>query len=107
MASSPPSKISSLSGPNPTMPFADYAQLLKALCLKIFDPFNDQEPVSPTISDDLEDIYCDVKEGLLAMESSGAVSQNVVWEWKFGLEIHWGRHAVGAIAALHSLVSSE
>jgi hypothetical protein len=32
MALLPPSKIGSLIGPNPTMPYADYAQLLKTLC---------------------------------------------------------------------------
>src|ERR1700680_4933518 len=30
----PPSRISSLSGPNRTMRYADYAQLLKTLCLE-------------------------------------------------------------------------
>ncbi len=69
---------------------------------KVFDPFQDQEPVTTTVSDDLEDIYCDVKEGLLAMGGSGRVSASTVWEWKFGLESHWGRHAVSVINALHS-----
>jgi hypothetical protein len=31
----PPSRISSLSGPNPTIRCADYAQLLKTLCLAL------------------------------------------------------------------------
>jgi hypothetical protein len=74
---------------------------------KIFEPFRDHESVTTTISDDLEDVYCDVKEGLLAMEGSEGVSASIVWEWKFGLESHWGRHAVSAISALHSLVFSE
>jgi Domain of unknown function (DUF5063) len=74
---------------------------------KIFEPFQDHESVTTTISDDLEDIYCDVKEGLLAMKGSEGVSASIVWEWKFGLESHWGRHAVSAISALHSLFFSE
>ena len=73
---------------------------------KVFEPFQDHESVTTTISDDLEDIYCDVKEGLLAMEGSKGVTGSTVWEWKFGLESHWGRHAVSALSALHSLVFS-
>jgi Leucine-rich repeat (LRR) protein len=37
MGSSPPSKIGSQIGPNPTTLFADYAQLLKTLCLEELD----------------------------------------------------------------------
>jgi hypothetical protein len=70
---------------------------------KVFEPFRDQESISTTLSDDLEDVYCDAKEGLLAMEGSERPSASVVWQWKFGLGTHWGRHAVSAINALHCL----
>jgi hypothetical protein len=73
---------------------------------KVFEPFQDHEPVTATVSDDLEDIYCDVKEGLVAMEGSEGVTASIVWEWKFGLESHWGGHAVSAISALHCLFLS-
>lgn len=73
---------------------------------KIFEPFQDQEPITTSVSDDLEDIYCDVKKGLLAMEGSDRIAASTVWEWKFGLEVHWGRHAVSAINALHCLFFS-
>jgi hypothetical protein len=36
MAWLPPSKLSSLSGPNPTTPYAVYAHLLKTLCLAVY-----------------------------------------------------------------------
>ena len=72
----------------------------------VFDPFKDHESVTTTVSDDLEDIYCDVKEGLLAMAGLDRASASIVWQWKFDLEIHWGRHAVSAMNALHSLFFS-
>jgi hypothetical protein len=73
----------------------------------VFEPFQDHESVTTTLSDDLEDIYCDLKRGLLEMEHSAGVSANIVWDWKFSLESHWGRHAVSAIGALHCLVFRE
>ena len=68
----------------------------------VFEPFQDHEQVTATVSDDLEDIYCDVKEGLLMIAGSEHVSVNVIWTWKFGLQSHWGKHAVNVICALHS-----
>jgi Domain of unknown function (DUF5063) len=34
---------------------------------------------------------------------AGVSEADVVWEWRFGLEHHWGVHAVDAMAALHKL----
>ncbi len=68
---------------------------------EIFEPFQGHEPVTGTVSDDLEDIYGDLKEGLLAMEGSERPSANIVWQWKFGLESHWGRHCNALQALLH------
>lgn len=48
------------------------------------------------LSDDLLDIYFDVRRGLDLFPSASAV-----WEWRFSFEAHWGRHAVGALRALH------
>jgi hypothetical protein len=69
----------------------------------LFDP--DEAPVGTILSDDLSDIYCDIQKGLLSITSdSQVVSTSVVWQWKFDLESHWGRHAVNALKALHVLV---
>ena len=67
----------------------------------VFDPFQDRKTVSSSLSDDLADIYCDVKEGLLNLKSSRRVSASVIWQWKCDFESHWGRHAVSAINAMH------
>ena len=57
-----------------------------------------------TISGDLAEIWRDVKQGLLALEA-GSPEDDVVWDWWFGFDSHWGRHAVDALAALHKLRS--
>lgn len=67
----------------------------------LFDP--DEAPVGTILSDDLSDIYCDMQKGLLRTSDSRVVSTSVVWQWKFDLQSHWGRHAVDALRALHIL----
>jgi len=69
----------------------------------VFEPFRDEKAISATVSDDLEDIYLDVKEGLLMLKDQKRISASTVWTWKFKLQIHWGRHAVNVMNALHSL----
>ena len=67
---------------------------------KVFDVFADSEgPVLCTISDDLADIYRDLKEGLILFDR-GKVNE-AVWEWRFNYFIHWGRHLTGAQSAIH------
>ena len=51
------------------------------------------------LADDLMDIYVDLKQGL-AYASAGHVS-HAVFHWQFMFGVHWGRHAVCALRALH------
>ncbi len=75
----------------------------------MFEPFDPDEskPVTAGLADDLSDIFFEMNEGLIRIPESGLVPANVIWGWAFGLETHWGRHAVSAIAALHSLLFGE
>ena len=57
------------------------------------------------VGDDLMDVYLDLKRGSLYFEQ-GRVGE-AQWHWVFLHRIHWGRHAVGAIFALHCLVISK
>lgn len=71
---------------------------------KVYDVFSEDEvPVGCAISDDLSDIYRDLKEGLLLYDS-GKVNE-AVWEWRFNYLIHWGRHLTGVQTALHQYLS--
>jgi len=66
------------------------------------------QPTLGSLSDDLADIWRELKEGLLALESDPSVDINdVVWHWRYSFEIHWARHAAGAIGALNTLCYGE
>jgi hypothetical protein len=70
----------------------------------VFDPFylDETDPVNGALSDDLVDIYLDLKRGLNAWQPSKA--NDAVWEWVFGFRNHWGKHTVSALTAIHELL---
>ena len=73
-----------------------------------FDPTitNDptEKPVAGALWDDFQDIYRDITPGLKAWESNqDEYLHDIAWSWRFELGSHWGRHAVDAMRALHSL----
>jgi hypothetical protein len=58
-----------------------------------------EEPVCGDITDDLVDIYADLKEGLMLLD---AVDRpRAVFHWRTTFGFHWGRHATSALRALH------
>ena len=58
------------------------------------------------LSDDLVDVWRDVKRGLLALDA-GCRVDDVLWEWRFAYWTHWGRHATEALRALHARVAEN
>jgi hypothetical protein len=74
---------------------------------EIFDPNPSltDEPGMGDVGDDLMDIYRDVKEGLVLFDSGD--ENNAAWHWSFLHRIHWGRHAVGGLFALHCMHVSK
>ena len=68
---------------------------------EVFNPYHFDEPVEASLSDDILDIYKDVKRGIFLYEKNEHIE--AIWEWKVNFEIHWGSHAVDAIRALHSI----
>lgn len=66
---------------------------------EVFHPYQLEEPVASSLSDDIIDIYKDVKKGLFLYHKNEQTE--AVWQWKFSFDIHWGGHAVDAIRALH------
>jgi len=65
------------------------------------EPTLDDEPVMGDIGDDLLDIYKDIRAGLVLYEREEV--EEALWHWSFLHRIHWGRHVVGAMFALHCL----
>jgi Domain of unknown function (DUF5063) len=70
---------------------------------EVYNPYHLDDPVGASLSDDILDIYKEVKKGIILYEKNEYVE--AIWEWKFNFEIHWGSHAVDAIRALHSAKS--
>jgi len=72
----------------------------------VFEPLVSEppEPVVGSLTDDLADIWRDLKPGVEAIGSGTTDSiRDVVWHWRSSFESHWGNHAVSAIGALHAL----
>ena len=72
---------------------------------EVFDPYVDEPPVCGSLSDDLLDIYRDLKRGLVAYDA-GQVGA-AVWEWRFHFDHHWGDHAVDALRYLADRANIE
>ena len=51
------------------------------------------------LADDIADIYRDLSAGLALVDAGNLPEAQ--WELRFSFIVHWGRHASGAIRALH------
>lgn len=67
----------------------------------VFEPYTFEEPVRGSLTDDLIDIYKDLKQGVLLYQRDEQLE--AIWHWKFHYEYHWGRHALNAMRALHTI----
>lgn len=68
---------------------------------EIFDPhdFEDKEPVTGDLHDDLADIYRDIKPGVILYQK-GFIS-DAAFEWKLSFGTHWGEHILSAMRAIY------
>lgn len=73
----------------------------------MFSPFDpaEIEPVTSDLADDLLDIERDLQRGLERWQQGDAIGAE--WEWQFHFAAHWGRHAAGALRALHDLAYDD
>lgn len=67
----------------------------------VCDPLEGEDLAAGSLYDDLSDILCDLRSGIEEYEA-GMIG-NAVFEWRFGLDAHWGSHAVDLIRVLHAL----
>lgn len=72
---------------------------------EVFDPFIRDELVIGSLSDDLADIYVDLREGIDLLEQGHL--GGALWAWRLLYETHWGDHAVDALRALHRMVTGR
>ena len=68
---------------------------------EVFDPFAQEDAVCGDLVEDLSEIAADLQRGMREFEAGR--TGNAVWEWRFGLNSHWGNHAVDALRALHAI----
>ncbi len=62
----------------------------------------DPDPYQANISQDLAEIYEDVKKSLLIIEKN-PLSANLLWELRFNCTSHWGRHLTSALRSIYCL----
>ena len=72
---------------------------------EVFDPAFDTDAIQTMLSDDLSDIYTNLKRPLIKYESGEEPNQRIaIWEWKFNIQTHCGDHLVDALRPIHRLV---
>jgi hypothetical protein len=72
----------------------------------VFDPYriDKDDPMHMSLSDDLSDIYLDLRRGLKLAERGDAKDQHdAVWAWKLHF-FHTGHHCVSAMRPLQVLI---
>jgi hypothetical protein len=70
-----------------------------------YDVLTDEECKSGSLADDLTDIYCELKNGLLSLEENIKDTDQAVDSWRCGYKVHWGKHLVDAEKHLYDLQS--
>lgn len=78
------------------------APFMGAYYRSLFDPdcMKTDAPGMGDLGDDLLDIYTDLKRGCL-LDAQGRLDE-ALWFWSHMHRLHWGKHAVDAMVALHS-----
>jgi len=79
-----------------------------AVYWEIFDPYEEKEPVTNTLGNDLASIYTDLKNNLvLYRQGTRLAVLSAVWDWRYQFAIHWGQHLTGALRAIHEILSDR
>lgn len=87
-------------GPNPGKPTNWVGFDKFEFYWEVFDPYVNEAPVVGELSDDLLDVYFDVRRGLELWDKD-VPRAAPIWEWRFHFDVHWGDHAIDALRALH------
>jgi hypothetical protein len=77
--------------------------------LEVFDEkINESEgPVTSSISENMADIYQDMKDFLLLYQTgTGEVMNDAVWECRMNFENFWGQKLVNSMRAIHKFIYS-
>jgi hypothetical protein len=72
-----------------------------------YDVRSNEECKSGSLADDLTDIYCELKSGLLSLEEKIKDKDAAIDDWRCGFKVHWGKHLVDAEKHLYDLQASN
>lgn len=73
----------------------------------VFNSYIEKAPLCNSLSDDLADIYTDMKRGLNVFGRSEKDNRNSAFTWKFHFLAHWGKHCACALRAINQLMQRE
>lgn len=92
---------------NITSPMGEIVDLLGSYDVysEVFDPVTDKDAIASSLSDDLADIYQDLKGPLLNYDEGH--QSNAIWQWRFNICGHCGNHIVDALRPIHRLVNDH
>lgn len=62
-------------------------------------------PGASSLSDDLADVYRDLKSGFILWDAESDV--DAVWGWRERFRGHWGTHVIDALGRLHGIVCED
>ena len=66
-----------------------------------------EEPVASSISENMSDIYQDIKNFLLLYQTgTGEVMNDAIWECRLNFENFWGQKLVNSMRAVHKFIYS-
>ena len=72
-----------------------------------YDVRTSEDCKSGSLADDLTDIYCELKSGLLSLEEKTRDTDAAIDHWRCGFKVHWGKHLVDAEKHLYDLQASN
>jgi len=72
---------------------------------EVLDPVFKEEVGAGTLSEDLAEIYMELKGPLIAYEKGQ--ESDAIWQWKFNIKSHCGDHLVDALRTIHRLVNDH
>ena len=72
-----------------------------------YDVQGNEECKSGSLADDLTDIYCELKSGLLSLEENLKDQDQAIDDWRCGYKVHWGKHLVDAEKHLYDLQARD
>jgi len=101
------SPTSEVASPHVDSPRRELADILgtRDVYSEVFDPRTKDEAIQTTLSDDLSDIFTDLKRALIEFDSGNV--NHAVWSWRFTLAGHCGDHIVDAMRVIHRHIHED